>query len=84
MKRILDFLRNATTLAAIGFLLIAALVWWVGPLIAFGGSHPLDGTEERLVALLILLFVFALIVGLRVWSPGSRLVPAASSAKPRR
>ena len=77
MKRILDFLRNATTLAAIGFLLIAALVWWVGPLIAFGGSHPFDGTEERLVALLILLFVFALIVGLGVWRrrrTNSRLV----------
>ena len=67
MKRFLSGLLHPVTLAAIGFGLLAALVWWVGPLLAFGGHHPLDGTGERVIVLVILLLIFALVFGLRAW-----------------
>ena len=67
MKRFLSGLLHPVTLAAIGFVLLAALVWWVGPLLAFGGHHPLDGTGERVIVLVILLLIFALVFGLRAW-----------------
>ena len=67
MKRFLSGLLHPVTLAAIGFGLLAALVWWVGPLLAFGGHHPLDGTGERVIVLVILLLIFALVFGIRAW-----------------
>jgi type VI secretion system protein ImpL len=67
MNRFLSALLHPVTLASIGFLLLGALVWWVGPLLAFGGNHPLDGSGERLLALALLLLVFGLVFGLRSW-----------------
>ena len=67
MKRLLSGLMHPIVLTAIGFLLLAALIWWVGPLLAFGGKHPLDGTGERLIVLAILLLVFALVFGIQAW-----------------
>jgi type VI secretion system protein ImpL len=67
MKRVVDVLLHPIVLAAIGFLLLAALIWWVGPLLAFGDSHPLDGTGERLGVLAILLLVFGLVFGIQAW-----------------
>ncbi|MEO8079518.1 MAG: type VI secretion system membrane subunit TssM [Caldimonas sp.] len=67
MKRLLSALTHPVTLTAIGFFLLAALVWWVGPLLSFGGRHPLDGSGERLVALAILLLVFVLVFAIRAW-----------------
>ena len=67
MKRALAFLTHALTLAAIGFLLLAALIWWAGPLLQLGGDHPLDGIAERVIALLVLLAIFAAVFGFRAW-----------------
>ena len=57
-KRILSMLLHPMVLAAIGFLLLASLIWWAAPLLSFGGEHPLDGVAERLVALGVLLLIF--------------------------
>jgi type VI secretion system protein ImpL len=67
MKRFLSVLLHPATLALIGFLLLAALIWWAGPLIELRGEHPLDGIGERMVALVILLLVFAVVFGVRAW-----------------
>jgi type VI secretion system protein ImpL len=67
MKRFLAVLTHPITLAAVGFVLLACLVWWVGPLLSFGGAHPLDGIAERMLAIGCIAAVFALIFGIRVW-----------------
>lgn len=64
MKR---FFTHPVTLASIGFLLLAGLVWWVGPLISFGGRHPLDGTAERVLTLLVIALIFLLVATFRWW-----------------
>jgi type VI secretion system protein ImpL len=67
MQRLRAIFLHRYTLAALGFALLAALVWWVGPLLAFGGAHPLDGSAARLWVLAALLLVFALAFGLQAW-----------------
>src|SRR5918912_1602084 len=67
MKRFMSFLLHRLTLAAIGFLLVAGLIWWVGPLFAFGGRHPLDGVGRRLFAIALVAVLFGLVVGVRAW-----------------
>ena len=39
MKKFLSILFHPITLGVFGLLVISALVWWVGPLIAFGEQH---------------------------------------------
>lgn len=67
MKRLFSRLLHPLALTAIGLLLLAALVWWAGPLLSFGGQHPLDGVGERLWVLGALLLVAALVLGYRAW-----------------
>jgi type VI secretion system protein ImpL len=77
MTRFLSALRHPLFLTAVGLLLLAALVWWVGPLISFGGRHPLDGTGERVTVLAIVFAIFALVAIVRAWrrrSTNKRLV----------
>ena len=67
MKRLFSALLHPLALAAIGFVLLAALVWWTGPLLVLRGDHPLDSIGERMVALALLLLVFVLIFGIQAW-----------------
>ena len=67
MKRFMSLLLRPIVLSVVAFLLLAALIWWIGPLISFGGSHPLDGVGGRLLAIGVLALVFALVVGLKAW-----------------
>ena len=47
MKKILQTVFHPIALSIYGLLALAALIWWVGPLIAFGERRPLDGIWER-------------------------------------
>ena len=67
MASIRSALLHPITLGSIGFLLLAALIWWVGPLLAFGGRHPLDGGGERLLAIGVLLLVFVAVLAVQAW-----------------
>jgi type VI secretion system protein ImpL len=67
MKRFMSGLLHPLMLALVGYLMLAALIWWVGPLLAFGGAHPLDGIDERLAVLGILLLIFLAVFGVRAW-----------------
>ena len=67
MKRLSSALLHPLTLSAIGFLLLSALLWWVGPLLSLRGRHPLDGTDERLVAIGVVLLVIVLGLVIQAW-----------------
>jgi type VI secretion system protein ImpL len=51
MKKLLSRLLHPITLGVFGLLVISALVWWVGPLIALHEHRPLDSRLVRWIAL---------------------------------
>ncbi len=59
MARLKAFFLHPLFFGALGFALLAALVWWAGPLLSWGERRPLEGTTARLllVGLLLLFFV---------------------------
>jgi type VI secretion system protein ImpL len=63
MKKFLLILFHPIALSIYGLLALAALIWWVGPLIAFGERHPLDGIWERVIAIALILLLFAGVAG---------------------
>jgi type VI secretion system protein ImpL len=65
MKKILQTLFHPVALTVYGLLALAALVWWVGPLIAFGESRPLDGIWARVITIAAIVLLFALVGGIR-------------------
>jgi type VI secretion system protein ImpL len=64
MKQVLGWLFNRWTLSALGLLLLALLVWIVGPLVAIAEVRPLDSERARWLTILLL---FALVFGLLAW-----------------
>ena len=67
MNRILNVLLHKLTLSLFGFLLLASLIWWVGPLIGWGGKRPLDGSGVRLLTISILALIFVAVALLGWW-----------------
>ncbi len=67
MKKLLHILFHPLALALYGLLALSALIWWIGPLLAFGEWHPLDSVLERCVLIGLIFAIFALVVGLRAW-----------------
>ncbi|RZI92304.1 MAG: type VI secretion system membrane subunit TssM, partial [Variovorax sp.] len=64
MKKIFGFLFHPVLLTALALIVIALLVWWVGPLIRIGSLAPLESELARSV----LIGVIVLIVVLRaIW-----------------
>ncbi|MFS8935072.1 type VI secretion system membrane subunit TssM [Cupriavidus taiwanensis] len=59
LKRIGAVLFSRQTLAFIAVLVVAAAIWFIGPLLGFNGMHPLAGTGAR-AALIVLLLALAL------------------------
>lgn len=77
------WLANRWVFSVLGLLLLALLIWFVGPLIAIGGWEPLAGSEARLVAILVVLVLWAVktIWGiLRGAQNNAQVVNALSSA----
>lgn len=66
MQKILDFLFSRRMLVIIGIILLALIVWFVGPLLTFGGLHPFASISTRIVTILIL-FAF-LFLWFKNWS----------------
>ncbi|GAA4333571.1 type VI secretion system membrane subunit TssM [Pigmentiphaga soli] len=67
MKKILSILFHPLLLTLIGFLLLALLIWWVGPLVAVGRYHPLDTETARLIAIGVVLLLILLRMAWRAW-----------------
>jgi len=62
----LAILKNRTVLILIGLALVALLLWFVGPYFAFADYKPLESVTARLVAILVLVAVWAVIVQVRL------------------
>lgn len=67
MKKFLSVIFSPLALTLYGLLALAALIWWIGPLIAIGESRPLDGLWTRVIVILAIFGIFALIKGLGAW-----------------
>ena len=59
MKALLE---NRTVLVGLGVVLLALIIWFVGPYFAFADYKPLESAVGRLVAILLLVTLFALAV----------------------
>ena len=57
--------KNRTVLALIGLVLLALSIWFVGPYFAFAEVKPLESVIARLVAILILVVIWAATVTLK-------------------
>src|ERR1700722_5490185 len=53
---------NRAIMVALGLLLLALIIWFAGPYFAFADVKPLEGVVSRLVAILVLVTVYALLV----------------------
>jgi type VI secretion system protein ImpL len=51
--------KSRTVLALVGLVLLALLIWFIGPYFAFADVKPLEGVVGRLVAILILVVIWA-------------------------
>ena len=67
MKKILAVVFHPLTLALFGIAVLSALVWWVGPLIAFGSHRPLDGRGARIAVVLGLFVLLGLVWAFKAW-----------------
>ncbi|TCP09767.1 type VI secretion system membrane subunit TssM [Caldimonas thermodepolymerans] len=65
MKKLFGWIFNRWVMLALGLLALAAVIWIVGPLLAIGAWHPLEGTLAR-VALIVL--VALSVVGKQAWT----------------
>ncbi len=58
MRTILDIITSRWFLSLIGAIIFCVLIWLFGPLIGFGESRPLTSEFSRLVAILIVTFIW--------------------------
>ena len=80
MQKFLSLLFSRRALAVVGVVMLALLVWFIGPLVAFDTLHPLASVGSRVVTIVLLLMFLALwlvnwsmsIIGVTV-VPGYRL-----------
>jgi type VI secretion system protein ImpL len=63
MKK-LSFLVSRQFLALLALIIVALVIWFVGPLVAFGGLKPLAGTGMRVLVIALLL------LGVLLWLAG--------------
>ncbi len=55
MKKFLSFLGSRQFLAFLALLVVALVIWFIGPFVSFGGLKPLAGTGMRVVVITLLL-----------------------------
>lgn len=60
MQKFLSMLFSRRALAIVGVVMLALLVWFIGPLVAFDTLHPLASVGSRLVTIVLLLMFLAL------------------------
>ncbi len=58
MERIIGFFKTKWVLELIGILILAVLIWFIGPLIGIAGSVPLESETSRMVTVCVLFAVW--------------------------
>src|SRR6185295_15976477 len=61
----LAFLKSRTFLVLLGLVLLALLVWFVGPYFAFAEYKPLEATVARLATILVVVVIWAVVLQLK-------------------
>jgi type VI secretion system protein ImpL len=82
MKRWLQWLVQPAVLGTVGIVLLSALLWWVGPLLALGTVRPLQGGWARGLCIGLLWLVWLGHLGWQVWRQrraNARLLQGMSS-----
>jgi type VI secretion system protein ImpL len=64
MNKFLSFLASRQFLAFVALVVVALVIWFVGPFVAFGGLKPLAGTSMRVLLIALLL------AGVLLWLVG--------------
>ena len=59
------FLKSRAVLVLLGLLLLAALIWFAGPYFAFADHKPLESVVGRLVAILIVVVIWAVVLQIK-------------------
>ncbi|MYM37684.1 type VI secretion system membrane subunit TssM, partial [Duganella sp. FT94W] len=67
MKRVLNWRMKPWVLSLIGLLLLALLIWYEGPLLAFDGSEPLASSGARWTLILLVWAAAGAWLGWRLW-----------------
>ncbi|MGH9373567.1 MAG: hypothetical protein ACRD15_18770, partial [Vicinamibacterales bacterium] len=68
-----------TLLILLGFLLVAAFIWYAGPYFAFADYHPLESVAARLIAIVVVVLFWmgsVLLHQLRAYRASDRLAAA--------
>ena len=60
VRKIADFIFSLRMLAVLAFLLLAIVIWFLGPLLSFGGMLPLGSITTRISAIAMLLALLSL------------------------
>ncbi|MBI1422012.1 MAG: type VI secretion system membrane subunit TssM [Gammaproteobacteria bacterium] len=62
MRKIIAFFTNRIVISIIGLIVIALLIWFVGPEIKFGGDNtaPLAGAVARLLTIMVIVIIWGL------------------------
>ncbi len=66
----LAFLKSRAFLALIGVIALAVLIWFAGPYFAFADHKPLESVVGRLLAILILVVVWAMVLTFKTLQAG--------------
>ena len=80
LRKVLGWIFNGWVLAALLLLLLLALIWVIGPLVAVADWRPLEGESARWVASAVVVAMAAAVVGWRTWrarSGNEKVVQAA-------
>ena len=67
MSRLFNFLFNKTTLTLLGLFCLAALIWFIGPLIAIGSYKPFESSTIRWVLIGLLFGLWLLKIAIHFW-----------------
>lgn len=65
MKKILNIFLNRWTLAILGLIAVSLLIWFIGPLFAVAGYHPLESNDSRLF---LIGFIILFYIGKHLWT----------------
>ncbi len=61
MKKIFEILKKSWFQSLQGVMALSALIWFLGPLLAIGGHQPFDSRKNRLIAIIVIMLLWALV-----------------------